>query len=568
MAEFYLVPAVSANRQLDDMEKNNGKLPSRKSGTRKQVELAAESTFKIGDAFMIERETTYEEFFMKEGLYKGLSHLIVSGVVQTMDMEYSHVDGYYGLKLYNALYKSSADIEPCAYWRPMHGTWVKQVVLGQYTERVATNSNRGETQYKRLGEKERPAYSLEKEKDTIADYNNKFRKDGLIIGAYFDEKRNKHVEVAVSAVPVLTTKDETDAYEHWEKQLKYTELSVLKYPLKLLPMFHYDPRRWQQYEPAGNVFPIAQVTGKGLYLGFKMYTPQGYRPWDVHRLSIMKDFYLRCSKDHIPIMNHCTPEGAATFEKELFFDFVHLNDTPVEQAQKDAIPRTIWCMGANAENIARKKEYFDEYFVSPNAWKEVLDSRVEGRYLSDLHLCLAHFGGPTPKGMKWNKQIIEMIGSGKYPNLYTDISSSFCSEQFREDFREMLTNPKIREDPKVERLKDHILFGTDWYMTLNYSVIPSVSKNLIQYCRETKAFLDQFDTSLWLKFTQYNPYQFYRLDQQIDRIARNIIWKRQYDKEVIRVLKPIKGDTIDEIEKEAAYIRVANESYVILMETP
>ena len=44
-------------------------------------------------------------------------------------------------------------------------------------------------------------------------------------------------------------------------------------------------------------------------------------------------------------------------------------------------------------------------------------------------------------------------------------------------------------------------------MTLNYSVIPPVSKNLQQYCRETKGFLDQFDTSLWLKFTQCNPYR-------------------------------------------------------------
>ncbi len=75
--------------------------------------------------------------------------------------------------------------------------------------------------------------------------------------------------------------------------------------------------------------------------------------------------------------------------------------------------------------------------------------------------------------MEWNHQIIEMIESGEYPNLYTDISSSFADSGFRKDFKAI-----IQKHPKI---KDRILFGTDWYMTFVYSA-PFVGKNLWDYC--------------------------------------------------------------------------------------
>ena len=55
--------------------------------------------------FSIPRPTVMIESHM----HIGLSNLIVSSVVMTMDMEYAHVDGYYGLKMYNALYKTKED---------------------------------------------------------------------------------------------------------------------------------------------------------------------------------------------------------------------------------------------------------------------------------------------------------------------------------------------------------------------------------------------------------------------------------------------------------------------------
>lgn len=260
-------------------------------------------------------------------------------------------------------------------------------------------------------------------------------------------------------------------------------------------------------------------------------------------------------------MNHGTPGGAATFEKEEYFDFEHPNDTDADLKQKETKARKF---GGSSQTykpmfvFGKKEKYFDENFVSPEAWKKVLDAKVNGKPLNSLRLCLAHFGGPTKLGMEWGRQIIEMIRKGHYPNLYVDISSSFASSDFREYFKAIITN-----NPEIE---NHILFGTDWYLTLQYKL--TYGKSYLQYCRETKRFLDTFNTSLWAKFTQYNPCRFYRLDDQIDRIAKNIIWQRQNNKKVQKNLKVLSKEQINDIKKEAAYIKIPKQSYEIWEETP
>jgi hypothetical protein len=333
----------------------------------------------------------------------------------------------------------------------------------------------------------------------------------------------------------------------------------------MLPLFHYDPRR---YQPDGNVngneVPFNQVTGKGLYLGFKIYTAQGYQPWDVRRLPILENFYARCCKDNIPIMNHGTPGGAASFEKKEYYIFVHPNDNDEDRRQK--LGKQHYALGAtfNDRNID-PVEYFNDQFVSPDAWRKVLDKTVllTGKNgtkkfrLNKLRLCLAHFGGPTKLGMQWHCKIIEMIRSSKYPNLYTDISSSFASDDFRSYFMAMIQSNK--------EIEDHILFGTDWYLTLSYGL--TFGKSYLQYCRETKRFLDSFNISLWPKFTQYNPYRFYRLDEQINRIAYNIITRRK-SKEILKELPELYDDQIKGIKKEAAYIIAPKQSHQIWEETP
>lgn len=516
------------------------------------VDEQQKSTIDISDDFIKERENVLANYFVKEGLYQGAPTLIFSSVVMTMDMEYCHIDGYFGLKVYNPLYEKREDIEankPCAYWTPQHGEWV---TAPGYNSMIQYDGVMQDMYYSKLRNKEvyirRDTAAKDSEGHMTPQVFKKYQKETHvegITGSYLDDKGDAR-EVKIVAAPVLMADKETDLYENWIKQLKYTELAVLKYPLKLLPMYHFDPRRWHLQKSATEL--LKKVGNQGLYLGFKMYTAQGYRPLDP-RLPILKDFYARCCLRRIPIMNHCTPGGAAAFERDEYFDFEHPVDGPSDEAQKKA----------------GRSDYFSKHFVSPEAWKSVLDSGAE---LDDeqvcvqfntLHLCLAHFGGPSDLGMEWNRQIIEMIESGKYPNLYTDISSSFSDSGFRKDFKKL-----IQDHPKI---KDHILFGTDWYMTFVYSP-PFVGKKLWDYCVDTKRFLDEFDTSLWPAFTQYNPYRFYRIDEEIQRIADNIIRLRTDDKEVKKALGEIKSETVDEINEDAAWIRTANQGHVIVQETP
>ncbi|MDD2319241.1 MAG: amidohydrolase family protein [Geobacteraceae bacterium] len=613
------------------------KLPFTKTPARKLSDQGKKSTRESADDFIKEQKKTYEKYFKGEKLYSGLSRLFMPAVVMTMDMEYAHIDGYYGLKIYNPLYETKdaefisgmetgikkdkvdgyddlkiykalykyednkRQLRPIAYWFPVHGKWVAitelvnaypyETMVPNYvpvtTQQFEEIADRDESRYVKVPSKEPSARPIDlrefeqglgRNRLPPGSSGNPVEKENepFLIGSYFDAGENKTVAVQVQAAPVLASEQEVSVYEQWERQLLYTELATLKHPLKLLPMFHYDPRRWQTYGVSGNAYPFSQVRGdNALYLGFKMYTAQGYKPLDS-RLPIMEDFYARCCRDRIPILNHCTPKGASTYEKREYPNFYHLNDSEADKKkQKEA-----------AANKCDAEDYFDEHYVSPNAWKKLLDATVgfnnekaglcEMVPLKDLYLCLAHFGGPSEKGLKWNKQIIDMIleeavpqqpaedgkkppKAYKYPNLYTDISSSFADEGFRDHFTTIIAKAGN------ERLRERILFGTDWYMTFSYNPLTN-SKNFRQYCEAAKECLDKIDRSLWPRFTQVNPYNFYRLDKEIGRIAKNII-KRRDDEDVRKFLKRLETEDEEEIRREAAYLQIANEDYLNLRET-
>jgi len=613
------------------------KLPFTKTPARKLSDQGKKSTRESADDFILDQEDTYNSYLKQEKLYSGLSRLFMPAVVMTMDMEYAHIDGYYGLKIYNPLYETKdADfisgmetgikkdkvdgyddlkiykalykyednkrqLRPIAYWFPVHGKWVAitelvnaypyETMVPSYvpvtTQQFEEIASRDESRYVKVPFKEPTARPIDLKEFEQGLGRNRFppgssgnpaekESEPFLIGSYFDTGENKTVAVKVQAAPVLAPEQEVRDYEQWERQLLYTELATLKHPLKLLPMFHYEPRRWQTYGVSGNAYPFSQVRGdNALYLGFKMYTAQGYKPLDP-RLPIMEDFYARCCRDRIPILNHCTPGGASTYEKKEYLNFYHLNDSEADKnKQKEA-----------AANKCDAEDYFDEHYVSPNAWKKLLDATVgfnnekaglcERVPLTGLYLCLAHFGGPSEKGLKWNKQIIDMIleevapqqpaedgkkppKAYKYPNLYTDISSSFADEGFRDHFTTIIAKAGN------ERLRERILFGTDWYMTFSYNPLTN-SKNFRQYCEAAKECLDKIDRSLWPRFTQVNPYNFYRLDQEIGRIAKNII-KRRGDEDVMKFLQELKTEDEAKICKEAAYLQIANEDYLNLRET-
>lgn len=552
------------------------------------VTMQTNSTDVIADLFINERKNVVDNYFKNPEtcpLYQGAPYLFFSSVVMTMDMEYSHIDGYFGLRIYNPLYEAGKAIDvtkPSRYWAPAHGKWVAITGMdleGNQITWISYDKPRDKSVYQKIGESAKVV--LVDDRDAFNDYKVSAKKAGIIIGSCCDPQTDEVKAVSIEAAPVLMSKAETKKYENWEKQLKSTEEAVLKYPLNFLPMFHYDPRRWQFKGKNVNADLITKVMGENaLYLGFKMYTAQGYRPWDVRRLPTLKDFYGKCCQKGIPILNHCTPGGARSHEDEDFYKFEHPFDDEKEEQERRK--------GYDAN------KYFEENFVSPKAWEKVLTATVELEdkkplSLSNLRLCLAHFGGP--KSLEWSQQIIEMITreDNAYPNLYTDISSSFADDGFREYFKKLFTsksgdepeeqqgNPqdekqkKKKSKPLTEKqkmkLRSRVLFGTDWYMVFAYGTFNG--KNLWDYCTETKGWLDSFDTSLWPYFTQYNPYRFYKLETEVPRIAKSIIKiiEDENYKSIVKGQQPPEDDKIEKINKDAAWIKVANKGHENYEET-
>ena len=535
---------VTINRDQVEVPGTGGaETEHRKHAFVQSVPTAKKNTYELGQSFTSARHSDVLGYIQKEEFYKEAFSrqdenllIFLLCVAMPMDMEFAHIDGYYGLKVYNAVYKDNGQSKEIKhYWTPLHGRFFKK----KRDEKTYFHRDNHPLNGAKMDELSESAYKNVKPI---------IKREG-IPGVYYDDK-GRDYRITVKATPCIVPDSETTRYEQWEKQLQYTELAMMADPLKLLPLFHYDPRRWQIADnPKGNTKPFINVGESGLYMGFKMYTAQGYRPWDM-RLPIMKEFYKRCCVESVPVLNHCTPEGAYNFDREAYYEFRHENDPEVD-AQKAA-----------SQGDAVK--YFNDHFVSPNAWEEVLKQEVDGTPLNTLRICLAHFGGAVdmydkktkvrkPLSETWCGQIINLMKNDAYPNVYADISSSFANEKFRQYFKDV-----VYADPAFETtIRERILFGSDWYMTLLDKI------EYLEYCRVAKQFLDEFDTSLWLYFTQANPYRFYRLDEdsQIGRIARNIIAKRQNEKDVREVLEPLLPDKIDEITAHAAYIMNANKPF-------
>ncbi|NPV03530.1 MAG: amidohydrolase family protein [Syntrophaceae bacterium] len=504
-------------------------------------EVAKNSTFAIGKMFAGNRMKDVIEDLQKDPFYKDVSPLTFCCVVLTMDMEYAHLDGYYGIRVCNPIYDKDdpgMEKDPVDYWHPLHGGFLrKDDRTGDRTyvereKRIKSLAQRGGDGRAIAGHDGRlPSLVGDVTKDRFDELERPLKELG-IPGICFDDRGHEQ-RVIVDARVKLLGKAETKKYEPWKKQVYNTELAVMANPLRLLPLYHYDPRRWQTLGMRGNELPFAHVGTGGLFLGFKIYTAQGYRPWDP-RLPILKDFYRRCCIGEIPIVNHCTPGGAPTFDLEKYRDFSHLRDTPYDEDQKKACPDPV--------------QYFKRHFVSPEAWREVLNREVEGTSLRGLRLCLAHFGGEDAEGPEWAKQILSLMLD--YPNVYADLSYSFASAKFRDYFKKTIYGSA----GFAETIRHRILFGTDWYLTMLDGV------DYREFFVEAKKFLDGFDTSLWLRFTQANPYAFFRIDGQIRRIAENIIKKRKDDR-ISKAIGELKQDEINQIQKEAEWIEKANGPY-------
>jgi hypothetical protein len=268
---------------------------------------------------------------------------------------------------------------------------------------------------------------------------------------------------------VLLPGENQKTFSKWWKQFKETIDAVRVNPLKIIPMYHYEPRRWnhskstkpdENYQQGSWAYPFDQIatkTNQGLFIGFKVYPSLGYKPLD-ERLPYMHDkskegdcFYGHCEREGIPILSHCSPGGMTTHELPYYFAYEADNHNDSSHSQQSSehshAPADATGVAFDGEKIAR--DYFYSNYVHPKAWRKVLEK------FPKLKLCLAHFGG----------------------------------------------------EKQYDHLKDKILFGTDWYMTL----VALGGKSYKQFCEEFWAFFKELPggMDLWMRFTFLNPFDFY-----------------------------------------------------------
>ncbi|MDP1545701.1 MAG: amidohydrolase family protein [Anaerolineales bacterium] len=207
----------------------------------------------------------------------------------------------------------------------------------------------------------------------------------------------------------------------YEKQLK--ELAELRDNNKpnLIPFCAVDPRRPNVVEEFKRWHREYKIRG------VKIYPNLGYYPYDP----VLMEVYKYCEKNKLPVQAHCSPGGIRKF-------------------------------GLSHEEARQ--------FANPDNYKRVLEQ------FPNLNFCLAHFGGAEEwerhltgeipsdgEGEEtWLSSITDMIRSGKYPNLFTDVSYTlFMAMPAHRPFNYFNFLNVILEDPAI---REHVLFGTDYYM--------------------------------------------------------------------------------------------------------
>lgn len=161
------------------------------------------------------------------------------------------------------------------------------------------------------------------------------------------------------------------------------------------------------------------------FKGLKIYPKLGFAP--DHPV-LMNEIYPLCVAHNIPVMTHCSRGG-------------------------------VYGKGWDQDMC--------DVVTDPRAYIPVLKA------FPKLRLCLAHFGGDADwtdyltKGLdpddaqarekNWVPLIADMIRSGDYPGLYTDISYTIFK------FAEYM--PLLRLYLEDEALQSKVLFGSDFYMT-------------------------------------------------------------------------------------------------------
>jgi len=175
-------------------------------------------------------------------------------------------------------------------------------------------------------------------------------------------------------------------------EAQHTELAQLAkdHPGQVIPFIHIDPRSGtlefiKRLHQEG--IPVSQQSLNNVeFKGIKLYPPLGYSPSDK--------IFQYANQHKLPVTTHCMSRGG------------------------------VWTDSLPASTLVN--------YTAPCSYATILKTSYP-----DMRLCLAHFGGNKEwddylsrnrnihlplEQMDWVSQIVTMMKSGQYPNLYADIS--------------------------------------------------------------------------------------------------------------------------------------------------
>lgn len=217
-----------------------------------------------------------------------------------------------------------------------------------------------------------------------------------------------------------------------EKQLEELLKVYKKFSNTVIPFIAVDPRRDGILELVKKYIELHD------FKGIKIYPRLGFYPNDKR----LKPIYEYAQNNNIPILSHCSRGGVYTHKisKEML-------NHPIRGKVKELKPKD-----------------FSHYFTEPQNYDEILEE------FPKLKLCLAHFGGnnewdtylekqwnpenPELEKKSWVSDIVDLMK--KHSNLYTDISyTAFHSDRYF---------PLMSIFLDDEKIKDRIMFGSDYYM--------------------------------------------------------------------------------------------------------
>jgi predicted TIM-barrel fold metal-dependent hydrolase len=199
--------------------------------------------------------------------------------------------------------------------------------------------------------------------------------------------------------------------------------------------------------------------GKGkLFIGVKLYTPNGYSPTDPLLFgSAGKDdcVYKYCEKNKIPVTVHNSYGGFATFMDSVEVTGDVYTSAGLKYLKKELYHFRTKLMKDSGNAIKERALVLNH----PSLWEKVLQK------YPNLYLDLAHFGGGERLGMaldntddkesgNWSKKIIELIQ--KYPNACTDVS---CFSEFN-------VLRKLKASPIYNKIRSKVMYGSDYYLLL------------------------------------------------------------------------------------------------------